>query len=813
MRFVSRQSLIDYWPAFAFLLIAIVFYYANYQPGMMVLRGDTGYPLNPELFLERHLSAWWSAYMNGQPAGHAYSFAFPLAVIILFLTHLFGAEAGQFVLMASMYTGAGVFVYAFLMKINSANKSSAFIGAMLYMCNPFIIAEWAVPNLWFFTLYMAFPAFALCAYIVNKQPLRGLATISIVSILFASGYANTPLFFALMGTTVLMQVFCVLRTDGTMMRAILLSVATVATILIANFWWLGLAFLFKEEGATLLKGTMDVGLWLSEASRRADVVNLLFLTFSPNIAGGSTDYTKLITSPLVLWSMSIIPLSIFGILMNRSRNRQTILLFVMFVFIGFLTKGSQPPFGDLYHWAMNNIPLFVVMKTPSEKFGVAFLLICALLIGSQRLPRWYAIGFSIFLIAISYPVWSGKLIADIHINHQTVLKGYQQVPDNYLQAADYINGDGTEGRTLLLPATTNYMSSYKSNQFRGLDWMRSLVKTPVIEGFDTGKDNLGAIYENLGDPLRLEYVLGLYNVRWIVINRDVDIQAYGFNHRQTTDQILEAFKGYEFLEKKSNFGPLQLYVFKGAESQVHPDRHVSLPPVYLANKIALYKDLGPSPSLFNHDYYQTPLEQVYWTGHEPTDVFIAGPSANALSARQLMSLNEGKTQARGGTTVHYRRLSPSRMEIRVENLEQTKAIIFSEAFHRHWKVYPMPWQKVGTPSGTQNLRYGSAPILLSEAKPTFHAEWGREPLDESSHFTANGYANGWILNPELIRRNWPDSLSNDNSIRFIAEFQQRRILIAASLISGIYIVLCLLYLSFCMWQSAWQKNRKVPASS
>ena len=50
-----------------------------YQSALAQMKGD------PTLAIKKHIYAWFDSYMNGQPAGHAYNYFFPLLVIIYFL--------------------------------------------------------------------------------------------------------------------------------------------------------------------------------------------------------------------------------------------------------------------------------------------------------------------------------------------------------------------------------------------------------------------------------------------------------------------------------------------------------------------------------------------------------------------------------------------------------------------------------------------------------------------------------------------------------------------------------------------------------
>ena len=80
-----RKILPKYAPVIIYAFLAIIFYLTHYKEGFLLLRGDTGYPLAPDIYLKNHMSTWFNTYWTGQPAGHALGFGFPLLLIIYLL--------------------------------------------------------------------------------------------------------------------------------------------------------------------------------------------------------------------------------------------------------------------------------------------------------------------------------------------------------------------------------------------------------------------------------------------------------------------------------------------------------------------------------------------------------------------------------------------------------------------------------------------------------------------------------------------------------------------------------------------------------
>ena len=79
---MARKSLAKYIPFLIYTSLALLFCFSHYKEGFLFLRGDTGYPLAPEIYLKNHMYAWFNTYWTGQPAGQALNFAFPLLLVI-----------------------------------------------------------------------------------------------------------------------------------------------------------------------------------------------------------------------------------------------------------------------------------------------------------------------------------------------------------------------------------------------------------------------------------------------------------------------------------------------------------------------------------------------------------------------------------------------------------------------------------------------------------------------------------------------------------------------------------------------------------
>lgn len=138
-------------------------------------------------------------------------------------------------------------------------------------------------------------------------------------------------------------------------------------------------------------------------------------------------------------------------------------------------------------------------------------------------------------------------------------------------------------------------------------------------------------------------------------------------------------------------------------------------------------------------------------------------------------------------------INPTRYRIFVTGAQDPYTLVFSDSFHEGWKAYitksevPSPSQIGG--SGWKTYLDGD----VEESVPThtffsfdFLNFWDRKTVPEERHLTANGFANSWYITPE--------DAGGRGDYEIIVEFWPQWLFYIGILVSGIVLLLCLLYL-------------------
>lgn len=183
--------------------------------------------------------------------------------------------------------------------------------------------------------------------------------------------------------------------------------------------------------------------------------------------------------------------------------------------------------------------------------------------------------------------------------------------------------------------------------------------------------------------------------------------------------------------------------------------------------------------------------------------------------------NKAKTEM---PKITFIKINPTKYKIRVEGAKEPYTLVFSESFHRGWKLYlkEIPNNKLQiTNSNLQKLRgwgmrmvgktaskitgvflknkgYGeeTASYFNGDIKERVHKmtflepatfeTWTEKPIVEDRHYLINNYANSWYITPQ--------DTSGKENYELIVEFWPQRLFYMGLFISGTTLISCLGYL-------------------
>ena len=252
----------------------------------------------------------------------------------------------------------------------------------------------------------------------------------------------------------------------------------------------------------------------------------------------------------------------------KSMKRKYWMFFTTLLFVGlFISKGTNPPFGfEFFKVAFEGLPFLAILRNSYEKFGLVFLLPYSIFFAygiveiSARITR--PINKFIFLGMVSLaffgylvlPLWIGSVFPDYY---------FVSVPSYYEELSEFLNKDTSDGRVLMAPMLPSHGVRY-SWGYRGDEPSRYLFDKTIISRYSNSK-YYSEIYSGLIDAFsskspNLEGILTKANVKYIVLNYDIDWEAVGAVSPEFFKSVLE---GRNSIRPVGKFGNLEAFEYIG----------------------------------------------------------------------------------------------------------------------------------------------------------------------------------------------------------------------------------------------------------
>ncbi len=586
-KIMIMKKLPQYAPVLIYGFLAMLFCLTHYKEGFLFLRGDTGYPLAPEIYLKNHMYSWFNTYWTGVAAGHALNFGFPLLVIIYLLNLVFDPSQSQMILLTGLFFASGYFSYIFFSLASPENIKSNILGGLFFMLNISIVGEWYVPNPWFLLAYIGLPVTGIGCYFLVKDFWRGVLFLTFGYLSITSGFANTPFIVITILSNILIVFYFGISKKINFGKQLVLITSLVTTFILTNLWWFSLLFDYRQEGGAILN-TLNVSHWAVDSSRNANIFNMLTNSFMPSLAGSSTSYSRFLENFFIAGLYIFFPVIFLAYLIKKFRNPRIAFLLIVYIVLIFLLKGTQAPFGTIYLLMLEYVPYFSILKTPAEKFGVLFLFWQAFILSiTFKRNSHIMIGVSIILL-LAYPAYTGNLFTDISTKKGLKFKASQKVPQSYKKVAALINEDEFNGRVLILPLVLDYQVRYNSSSYQGLPFLKTMIKKPLIGNWNIERDNTFLFLKNLQNEPVFSAWAKRFNINWIVLNRDLATRST----KNPADEIkeielmLNSGDGYK---KVGEFETLALYRAKIRENSKDIYSEGIIPHIYSPSKINIIK--------------------------------------------------------------------------------------------------------------------------------------------------------------------------------------------------------------------------------
>jgi hypothetical protein len=498
------------------------------------------------------------------------------------------------------------------------------------------------------------------------------------------------------------------------------------------------------------------------------------------------------------WASIIIPIiAVFGLLLNKKREKTIILVAVIFLITLFLVTGKVSVIGIKFYEWLFYIPGFTMFRNFYGQWQFVFYFFYALFFGLAIFSILQKVRFEIlskiifFVLVVYFIISSWQFINGSLVNpfreEANGVKGAIIMDPGYEEALNFIRSLEEDGKVLVLPFTDSY-----TQVIHGLNSDGAFVGHTTI-GQLTGKKDFagyqdmssyGAKFWELSkekDYEGIKKLLGILNIRYVFYNSDTRIYDTTFPVRPYSQNYVRKYmppSQAEYGEYIRNIASEKIYGHNFYNIYKIDDK-IFLPHFYIPDKILVYKDdpsldiYSKASAFFTKDTISKPL-------------FMESQACKALFAEKLCS-NKVISMENNLPKIQFEKVNPTKYRLKVSNSTKPYVLTFLEAFHKNWKVYisnkNSPEEKITNKYFDGSIQQGvSGNVFFDKNK---FETIGMKSLPEKNHFIGNGYANAWLISPKDVQEK--------TNYEFIIEMTGQRVFYISL---GVSIII---FIGFLLW--------------
>lgn len=598
-------------PLLGIFIIALFLVVVWFRDGLLLGTGESGLPFYNLRFQHRGISQAWA-----DPAlGVATGINVVSAPTYWVLGKLQQAGLPGYLLQALffglLFVVSGVSVY-FLTKELFPKVQSRYLllASFFYWFNPVSLIVWN-RFLYNYMVFWAFLPLALLLFLkgIRKKDYRLAVVASLSTAVFSYALTSIPFNIILWFLFFYTAIFFVLTRKITFSFGIRYFFLTATLFVIFNFWWISqfLTFVFSSTKVVVesfFSSGGNLGT-LSALSTRlgniTDTIRLMHGTFfNQNELSWSKIYTLFPLTALEYFFAGLI----LWVIVKFRKKFSVLYLGGLFIISIFLTKGNNPPLGEIFEWFFTKFTVLQVFRNPFEKFGFLLPLSVAPLFAfgvsefSKRLKsvKWkrgfISFSFLYVLVFLGFPFWTGFVFTSEAGRRQ--VESYQvKVPDYYRQANEWFKKQGDNFRFISLPLGGEGMTYTWEKPYSGVELSSILFEVPNIS-FNTTIPFYNKIVSEISKYQLTEKFLRFMpfiNGKYIVWRGDIDFKLRHMANPKTAKSKLEDLVKKGIISKQYETG--ELAVYKVDDKWFWPKFYMT-PNLLLSNQ----EDLGKITDLF-----------------------------------------------------------------------------------------------------------------------------------------------------------------------------------------------------------------------
>ena len=638
---------------FILILLSLILAMANYKGGTILSGWDTLHPeFNfPEYFKRILFGVWESHQGLGALSSQAHPSEFPRMLLyypLSFILPLSFLRYSYFFLTLILGPlGMYYFIKRGILKEDSLqNKISSFGGALFYLFNLGTVQHYFVPLEMFATHFATLPWLFLFVVQFLQSSLKRYLLLFAIFTFFSASIAHTSTLWFAYFLSLLLFLFAYNLIHRKKEIKISSLKIILITFLINAFWLLPNLYFILSQGGQIGSSKIE-SLFTEEAFANnklygtiPDILIFKNFLFNWNAYVGNGEFGPLLKvwishlqQPIVLIiGYGLFLIALLGLAYSViKKNIISFCLLAIFGLATFFLLTDNPPFGLLFSFLQNTIPLFKeAIRFPFTKFSILLMLALSCYFAfciKLLIRKLNTYSFILIFLAFLYymlPAFQGNLISPLmKVN----------IPSGYFSVFNLLNNQ-PYGRVATLPIHNfwgwNYYSwparnasaSVAGGGYQGAGFLWFGLKDPVMEReFDRWNPANEQYYREMSqaiysqDQKKLNNVLQKYDISYILWDQSIIAPEQGENNevlfQGETEKLLNNDAS---LKQIAHFGDLLVYETEFKNPQVR----------VIKNPISV----GPSAVFYDDFAYAKYHDYITYLNSEENTVFY--PFRNIL---------------------------------------------------------------------------------------------------------------------------------------------------------------------------------------
>lgn len=492
--------------------------------------GDLMYPINPQNSILRSIFLW-EGY-NGGVSFFNYLLIFWQGFFYILTLIKIPIDVVIKIFIITIYSLGFIFSYLLFKNLFKdivwGTKKFALLFALLFLLNPAAIL--VVVGTW--ELY-AVPicAYFFIKYLDTKNVLYIIPFAFFINLSFFPGLPQAkPLIVFAIALFFILIIYIFLRRISVKSVIFPLVVVSVITFLLNAF--VVFPFLNDSFGDRGFYSyfTSEVITYNGDADLYSAAIPFTTRFYNSNLVDKNSDLGHFLANPFfITWTFFILLLGVSSVFFAEDKKSKQIVYLSLFTFILFIfiAKGANPPFGEIYRWSLNHIPLAKLFRTSSTSIiGAVFSFTLLTTVSLYYLSKKSKLVLPIIVLLHIVSLHGIYLGYKLENPYNFFQKGIT-IPNEYFTMGKVLDNLSKDGKILILPFNDGYIG--KSWGYSGQSFMPWITRKPVISSYLSAVENVDSLPFNelcsFISHYNISYLLQEKDTRGADIKKDIDLQG------------------------------------------------------------------------------------------------------------------------------------------------------------------------------------------------------------------------------------------------------------------------------------------------